>query len=146
MTTTYVCGYAFNEDKSRVALITKNRPEFLAGKMVGIGGKVEENESPPEAMVREFEEEAGTTTNINDWQIIGKMRFFGGEVIFYGATLSDSILDSTRTLTDEIVSVESVQDIMTGLYRKFDVDGYIYFVGYLTKGDSFKEITISYTK
>lgn len=54
----YVVGFLFNTDLD-VLLIRKNRPEWQAGKLNGIGGKIEDGEEPLEAMVREFEEEAG---------------------------------------------------------------------------------------
>ncbi len=50
-----VCGLVFNSDQSKIALILKNRPKFLAGKMNGIGGKVEIGEGHAESMSREFE-------------------------------------------------------------------------------------------
>ena len=56
-----VCGLVFNSDQSKIALILKNRPKFLAGKMNGIGGKVEIGEGHAESMSREFEEETGWT-------------------------------------------------------------------------------------
>lgn len=42
-----------------VALIQKNRPEWQAGKLNGIGGQIETNESPTVAARREFCEETG---------------------------------------------------------------------------------------
>lgn len=63
----YVLGLMFNEEKDKVLLIHKNRPDFQKGKLNGIGGKIEMKqnsvltvlENPLEAMVREFYEEAG---------------------------------------------------------------------------------------
>ncbi len=142
--TQYVCGFAFNPSRSRVVLITKNRPKFLAGKMNGIGGKVEDGETHCDAMVREFQEETGVETTILDWQIIGKMKFALGAVVFYGAILTDEQIDSAITTTDEIISVVSVVEILEGNYYKMDVDGYLYFIGYLTRGDDLKTIYVEY--
>ena len=55
----YVLGFMFDQDMKTVLLIKKNRPDFLAGKLNGIGGKVESDETPPNAMCREFLEESG---------------------------------------------------------------------------------------
>lgn len=55
----YVVGFLFNEDKTQVALIQKIKPEWQKGKLNGIGGKIEEGETPILAMNREFKEEAG---------------------------------------------------------------------------------------
>lgn len=55
----YACGFMFNEAKTHVLLITKCKPSWQAGKLNGIGGKVEHGETFLDAMVREFEEETG---------------------------------------------------------------------------------------
>jgi len=55
----YVCGFMFSEDKSKVVLIEKNRPNWQEGKLNGVGGKVELFETAPQAMIREFKEETG---------------------------------------------------------------------------------------
>jgi 8-oxo-dGTP diphosphatase len=56
----YVVGFymGFGDDPL-IALIQKKRPKWQEGKFNGIGGHVEETETPFEAMVREFREEAG---------------------------------------------------------------------------------------
>ncbi len=41
----YVLGFAFDEDYEWVALIKKNRPQWQAGKLNGVGGKIEPNET-----------------------------------------------------------------------------------------------------
>jgi 8-oxo-dGTP diphosphatase len=57
--TYYVLGFYFSIDCQEVALILKNKPDWQAGKLNGIGGKIELNETPLEAMQREFREETG---------------------------------------------------------------------------------------
>lgn len=65
----YVLGFMFNKAKSRVLLIHKKHPDWQAGKWNGIGGKIEsEDESPHDAMAREFEEETGLRTTWEDWK------------------------------------------------------------------------------
>ena len=54
-----VAGFAFSKDLSEVILIRKAKPKWQAQKLNGVGGKVEENEHPDQAMTREFGEEAG---------------------------------------------------------------------------------------
>jgi 8-oxo-dGTP diphosphatase len=65
--THYVVGFAFNEDGTSVVLIKKNKPAWQAGKFNGVGGKIEEGETPAEAMVREFKEETGVDTLEANW-------------------------------------------------------------------------------
>ena len=62
----YACGFLFAPDRTRVLLIRKRRPAWQAGKLNGVGGKLELGESPLEAMRREFREEAGL--DVADWQ------------------------------------------------------------------------------
>ena len=65
---TYACGFLFSPDRSQVLLIRKRRPAWQAGKLNGLGGKIEPGETPLDAMRREFREEAGL--DIPDWQEI----------------------------------------------------------------------------
>ncbi|HSI37253.1 MAG TPA: NUDIX domain-containing protein, partial [Tepidisphaeraceae bacterium] len=55
----YVCSFAFPPARDRVLLIRKNRPAWQAGKLNGVGGKIEPGETPRQAARREFEEETG---------------------------------------------------------------------------------------
>ena len=64
----YVVGFLFKEDKSSVVLIRKDRPAWQAGKLNGVGGKIEPNESAIDAMVREFREETSVDTNPSIWK------------------------------------------------------------------------------
>jgi hypothetical protein len=64
--TLYVAGFLFRENKTQVALIEKQRPAWQKGKLNGIGGRVEIDETPREAMKREFKEEAGA--DISQWR------------------------------------------------------------------------------
>lgn len=67
----------FSLDLSQVALIRKLRPDWQAGKLNGIGGKVEAGEFALSAMVREFAEETGMHTLSDDWTQIGVL--IGGD-------------------------------------------------------------------
>lgn len=55
----FVCGFCFDQERDRVVLIQKAQPDWQAGRLNGVGGKVESGESVAQAMTREFEEEAG---------------------------------------------------------------------------------------
>lgn len=68
MKTEYVLGFMFKTDKSAVVLIEKNRPAWQAGKLNGVGGKLEPSEHTVAAMVREFKEETGCDTKPGDWR------------------------------------------------------------------------------
>jgi len=61
----YALGFLFSKDKEKVVLIKKTKPEWQAGFLNGVGGKVEQGETYVEAMIREFEEETGVV--FTDW-------------------------------------------------------------------------------
>jgi 8-oxo-dGTP pyrophosphatase MutT (NUDIX family) len=54
---TYVLGFVFDRRYNNVLLVEKARPEWQAGKLNGLGGKVEVGELPAAAMIRELREE-----------------------------------------------------------------------------------------
>ncbi len=61
----YVVGFVFRG--SQVLLIEKKRPKWQAGRLNGIGGHVEEGETPLTAMIRECLEEANLDTVPQHW-------------------------------------------------------------------------------
>lgn len=65
----YVAGFYFSSRPAgwKVALVRKKKPDWQAGKLNAIGGKVEDDESIFEAMAREFEEEAGK--RVDSWEL-----------------------------------------------------------------------------
>ncbi len=102
----YVVGFAFSADRSKVALIRKNRPAWQAGKLNGIGGKFLDGEEALACMCREFQEETGVTTRPEDWHYFTKMIGRDGDIFFY-RMFSDKMLH-VSTKTDEIVTVAEV--------------------------------------
>lgn len=54
----YVAGF-MKDSLDRVALVRKNKPQWQAGRLNGIGGGIEDGETPLMAMKREFHEETG---------------------------------------------------------------------------------------
>ncbi len=53
----FVLGLIYNRNKSHVLLVKKKRPDWQAGRVNGIGGKIEVDETPLQAMNREASEE-----------------------------------------------------------------------------------------
>lgn len=68
--THYCLGFLFDAPGDVVALIRKVKPEWMAGKWNGVGGKVEPGENANHAMVREFEEETGVSIPPSAWSQI----------------------------------------------------------------------------
>ena len=108
--TEYVLGFLFSEDKQRVALIKKNNPVWQRGLYNGIGGKIEDSETPYEAMVREFKEETGV--KFTGW--VEALNMFSNEIftntIFVG--FSNKAISEVRTVTDESVIVVPVGSVL----------------------------------
>ncbi|QDF29314.1 NUDIX hydrolase [Halarcobacter anaerophilus] len=69
----YVLGFLFSEDLKYVVLIKKINPKWQRGLLNGVGGKIEDQESSSDAMVREFKEETGVLTEKQDWHCFAKI-------------------------------------------------------------------------
>jgi 8-oxo-dGTP diphosphatase len=105
--TEYVLGFLFNNDLSKVALIKKNRPEWQAGLLNGVGGHIEQNENPIDAMIREFEEE--TSIKIVNWIHYCMMNEDKNFVVYVYAAVGN--LEELKTKTDEEIIIFNVKDI-----------------------------------
>lgn len=94
----YVLGFLFTND-GFVWLIRKKKPSWQFGKLNGIGGKIEEGESPSDAMTREFKEEAGLT--ITDWRLFCNLGDESTYQIYCYFSFSEKVAE---TITEEKVS------------------------------------------
>lgn len=102
----YVCGFLFSPDRSRVLLIRKNRPAWQVGRLNGVGGKVEPRESVPDAMRREFREEA--TLDLTEWEKILVLTGTDWQGHFFRAF---GPIDQARAATDEKLEIHPVNAI-----------------------------------
>lgn len=107
----YVAGLLFSDQGDRVALIRKNRPEWQNGLLNGVGGKIEANESPIQAMNREFMEEAGSKVNWSFAFCLGNSFY---RVHFYTAK-SSAALENLKSQTDEEISIFSTLQLPENL-------------------------------
>jgi 8-oxo-dGTP diphosphatase len=69
----YVLGFCFNSVLEEVVLIRKLKPEFQKFKFNGVGGRVEQNETTENAMIREFLEETGKETDARQWKYFARL-------------------------------------------------------------------------
>lgn len=99
----YSIGFLFSPDREWVVLIQKMRPEWQAGKLNGVGGHIEEGESPVEAMVREFREEAGVDLPADRWMPVARLEGPGYELNVFAAEGPEAF--QVRTMTEEAVKV-----------------------------------------
>ena len=111
MTKEYVAGFLFDDSLSRVLLIKKNRPEWQAGKLNGVGGKIEFGENALQAMTREFKEETGVTVGF--WNPFAVLKGKNGtwDVNFFHAVSSQK-MSGVRNMTDELLIVSEVRKVL----------------------------------
>lgn len=107
--TYYVAGFLFSPDEETVTLVRKARPRWQEGLLNGVGGKVEDGETPVEAMIREFREEAGVTIPL--WDHFCTLTGHAFKVYFFRSA-SDLIRTVGRGSTDEPVRRFSVEGIL----------------------------------
>jgi 8-oxo-dGTP diphosphatase len=120
----YVNGFLFDSYGEYVTLIEKAKPEWQAGLLNGVGGKVESGETFEEAMTREFLEEAGVEVlhegPYGNWTRFMDLKWEekgGGICVFYRA-FSTSLQDLASTQTDEPINAYSVEDILSEPYLR----------------------------
>ena len=98
----YVCGFYFDHRLNRVVLIWKNKPAWQAGKLNGVGGKIEQGETPYEAMIREFKEETGI--HHTDWKSLIRLSGYDWVVFFFCAIGEAKEFEYAETKEDEEVA------------------------------------------
>ncbi len=98
---TYVLGFLFTNNGG-VWLIRKSKPEWQAGFLNGIGGKIEPNETAINAMQREFIEEAGLIIPQNDWYCYATISDDKTYEVHCYCAYSDA---TATTMTDEHVKL-----------------------------------------
>lgn len=105
----FVDGVMLDPTLSRVVVIRKLRPDWQAGLLNCVGGKIEPGETPLAAMNREFMEEAGVSgLNWIPYCDIRLKRNDGELHCFY--TIGN--VDAVQTILDEEVLVLNVNDVM----------------------------------
>lgn len=101
-------GYVVAPDGKHVALLKKNRPEYLQGLWMGVVGKVDEGETPLQAVRREVFEES--SLDIDEWKFIKVIenpeRPCDIHVFFAVHDLTHA-----KTMTDEEVRVTRLDDL-----------------------------------
>jgi 8-oxo-dGTP diphosphatase len=80
----YVLGFAFSLDATKVVLIRKTRPEWQKGRFNGVGGRMEMDETPLQAMEREWREETNSMAPIK-WTKFGRLHGPDWEVHLFHA-------------------------------------------------------------
>jgi 8-oxo-dGTP pyrophosphatase MutT (NUDIX family) len=118
-TINYVSMLMFSADASKVVLLTKDKPAFLAGKLCPVGGKVEPGEDAMVATIREFFEEAGVATTYADWLEYAVCTGDDWQMTCYVA-FSD-LAFACRTMESEPVSLHDVGELLASIARSPDL-------------------------
>ncbi|MFG0606169.1 NUDIX domain-containing protein [Vibrio mimicus] len=100
----YVTGFMFSQDKLNVGLIKKLNPKWQSGLYNGIGGKIEQDESPYEAIAREFQEETGVQTNPDEWKLYVTLTRPDIYRVHFLCMISDKV-HNVRTMEEELVTL-----------------------------------------
>lgn len=93
-------------DYYTVVLIKKNRPDWQRNLLNGVGGKVENDESPLDAIIREFKEE--TSVIVNNW------------THFLSYEANNDIVYWFYSYHDEYLPIKSMTDETVTYYNRFD--------------------------
>jgi len=98
----YTLGFVSKPDFSEVLLVHKNRPDWQAGKLNGVGGKIEAGEESVDGLVREVLEETGVATNKDDWTYFGEIKGKEWRVDLYTMIYSRKPSDFSTTTDEKI--------------------------------------------
>lgn len=104
--THYSMGFPISLDGSRIVLLEKQRPVFLKGKWIGMGGHVEQGESYHEAIVRESFEEANLI--VPNWTYLGKTERDTAYIAMFAAFVD---IDQAQTMTDERIQIFTWEEV-----------------------------------
>jgi 8-oxo-dGTP pyrophosphatase MutT (NUDIX family) len=110
----FVLAFLFDITLTKVVLIRKNKPDWMAGKFNAPGGHVEEGETFETAVDREFSEETGMI--VTEWTPFLRL-FRPGDSEDTLRTLEcywsySGRIGDVKSVTDEQVGVFDVQSVM----------------------------------
>lgn len=108
MVESMVLGFLFNKTATVVVLIEKQKPEWQKGFLNGVGGKIEEGETPMQAMIREFKEETGVETTEVVWKPFAKLQGDDWEVYCFCGFSGNA--DRVKTAEREVVVIHDLSN------------------------------------
>lgn len=106
----YVVGFAFDHTRDNVLLIRKLRPAWQAGRLNGVGGRMEYGEDSQSAMVREFEEETGLSTTVEQWRVVTTCSGMGPKEAGERSNKVAYYLSVLRAFDVDIAAAEHVEE------------------------------------
>lgn len=135
----YVAGFLHDDDL--VAMVEKNRPEWQAGLLNGIGGKIEQSDLlPVSAMTREFEEETGVYISEREWQHFLTLEGTQSRVYCYAAFDTGGWLSKVRTVEDEEIRLIPFEF----LDEYYTVPNVKWIVPLMLQRENYRPITVNF--
>lgn len=106
----YTCGFMVDR-AGHIVLVEKRKPAWQAGKLNGVGGKIEINETPHACMRREWLEETGHRHDA--WDHLCSLQFPEAEVHFFRALVDALPIDEFGDVNDsgERIMIAQVQNL-----------------------------------
>ena len=95
----YVAGFLFDTDRNNVVVIEKQKPVYQRWKLNGVGGKIEPGETPYQAIVREFKEEAGV--HFTEWELFCEYNWKTDYKIYYYRAFNTPVYQQAKTIEEE---------------------------------------------
>lgn len=120
----YTLGFAFDGAQRNVLLVEKKKPAWQAGKLNGIGGKIEPtvDVTLEDAMAREWDEECnrpGLAVVHPEWRWFGSILVDNGATVqLFKAVIPSVMLHARNGIANdvgEIISKHTVTDVMAGV-------------------------------
>jgi 8-oxo-dGTP diphosphatase len=106
-----VVGLHFDLSRQFVAMVHKlSGPACVIGNWNGVGGKCEPGEDPLHAMVREFGEETGLATHLQDWHQFAELNATNYDLFFFHA--ASSAVFQCKTMEKEPIKVWKAVDLL----------------------------------
>jgi 8-oxo-dGTP pyrophosphatase MutT (NUDIX family) len=115
----YVVGFA-KDKENFVLMVVKKKPTWQEGLLNGIGGKVEEGETPLEAMHREWTEETGLSTQ--NWKQFANLGRTDWVVhFFYALSEDDFIIEGGKRCIDDLPWRNDIGEIIFPFFYPNDL-------------------------
>lgn len=107
-----VSGFLVSPDYNKIVLIAKMRPAWQIGMFNGVGGKMDKgNETPTQAMSREFLEETGLLIPEDQWTLRIHCYYPDFDCDLYFFVAASDRYEEVRSMTDEAVCIIDVKDL-----------------------------------
>ena len=110
----YVVGIV--TDGSKILLLRKNNPDWQKGLYNGVGGKVDLDETPFEAIIRECQKEVGL--EISNWSEIETIPLQSGvDLTYFFAVIEEEELKKAQGLEDERVEFFDIDNLPKNILK-----------------------------